>query len=196
MWTCAHWAQVWALHATPPAPAWLAPPALAAVRAIEADCDSWTPPADLARGRCCRAQADGVVAAGTLGALLRRPGDLLLRAQADAAHVHDLCYDQAVLPCALGGVQLACAAAICKGAFLAGVTACIAFICGHLPQFGLLDSHLSSDTSMLPLILELHRAHAHWSSDAGDTTTSLSHLLAGLPCAQSALCGGFIGSGD
>ena len=34
----------------------------------------------------------------TLGALLRRPCDMLLRAQADAAYVHDLCYDQAVLP--------------------------------------------------------------------------------------------------
>ena len=245
-----------------------AAPALAAVRAIEADCDSWTPPADLARGRCCRAQADGVVAAGvpmgtpqfvrdyalarlaehevahervrllscvqcayvllrlclgarftyllracgprlrdagaaasspvaehdaqqrrTLGALLRRPCDLLLRAQADPAYLSDDCYDQAVLPCALGGVHLACAAVVCEGAFLAGVTACIAFIRGHLSHFGLLDSHLSSDTSTLPLILELHRAHARWAADGGDTT-SLSRLLAGTPRAQSALCGG------
>ena len=39
-------------------------------------------------------------------------------------------------------------------------------------------------------LLELHRAHTRWSTDAGDGSTLLSHLLAGSPRAQSALCGG------
>ena len=243
--------------------------ALQALHDIEADCDRWTPPVDLAAGRRCRVQTDGIVAAGvplgtpafvrdyalarleehelahvrvrvlscvqsayvllrlclgarftfllracgpalrelgplgvspvhvhdvqhrrTLGALLQRPGDLLLRARADPLVVDGLTYEQAVLPCALGGVQLACADAVCDGAFLAGVSACISFVRGYLGMFCLLDSHLDPTSSRLPLLLELDAAHARWSADAGDSTTTLSHLLAGSPRAQSALCGG------
>ena len=113
----------------------------------------------------------------------------MLRQAADPAHLDELSYEQAVLPCSRGGVQLACADAICEAAFLAGVTSSLSYVAEHAAAYCLADANLS-DTSALPLFLELHAAHARWSSDSADSQTTLSHLLAGSPRKQNVLCGG------
>ena len=113
----------------------------------------------------------------------------VLRQAADPAHLDELSYEQAVLPCSRGGVQLACADAICEAAFLAGVTSSLSYVAEHAAAYCLADANLS-DTSTLQLFMELQAAHARWSSDSADSQTTLSHLLAGSPRKQNVLCGG------
>ena len=119
-------------------------------------------------------------------------GRLLHARQATTGSSHDpSVYEQAVLPDARGGVQLACADAVCESAFLAGVCACFVYVVEHVAHLHV-PSDISAD-SPLPLCEHLRRA-AHLlsaaSEDAGSAPSLSSLLCASPPPSQRDLAQG------